>query len=197
LALPRTREGLGVVSVGQALGEAEPLDFETLGEGGSYVWRAAREFALLGELIGGVEWDEQDLLFVDLPPGAERARQYAEFLGPAATFVVVTIPSALARGVVARSVAALQRTPNALLGYVENMKGYRCPGCGDVRPLFPQSDAGLGIPLLGSLPFDPELAELCDRGGSILEHRPHGTARALGQIADRLRETLARLDALP
>ena len=41
-----------------------------------------------------------DVLLVDLPPGAGRARQYAEFLGPETAFVLVTIPTDLARGVV-------------------------------------------------------------------------------------------------
>ena len=52
-----------------------------------------------------------------------------------------------------------------MLGYVENMRGYWCDECNDVRPLFPESErVDLGIPRLGSVPFDPELAAACDRG---------------------------------
>ena len=127
---------------------------------------------------------EQDFLFVDLPPGAERTFQYAEFLGPEAAFVLVTLPTDLARGVVARSVAALSKTPNRLLGYIENMQGYYCADCRQVRPLFPDTGSvELGLPCLGSVPFDPGLA------GS--GRRSDGPARqALGEVAGRLLQAL-------
>ena len=47
-----------------------------------------------------------------------------------------------------------------LLGVVENMSGYACPGCDVVRPLF-DGDAGetlardFDVPLLAKLPFTP------------------------------------------
>ena len=72
----------------------------------------------------------------DLPPGAERTVQYADFLGPQTSFVLVTIPSEVSRGVVARSVAALSKGPNRVLGYVENMSGYYCRDCNAIKPLF-------------------------------------------------------------
>jgi hypothetical protein len=37
-------------------------------------------------------WGALDLLMFDLPPGAERTVQYAEFLGPGTSFLLVTIP---------------------------------------------------------------------------------------------------------
>ena len=72
----------------------------------------------------------------DLPPGTERTVQYADFLGPRMSFVLVTIPSDVSRGVVSRSVAALSKGPNRLLGYVENMSGYYCRDCNAIKPLF-------------------------------------------------------------
>ena len=106
-----------------------------------------REFALLGEILASFEWGALDLLLFDLPPGAERTVQYADYLGPRTSFVLVTIPSEVARGVVARSVAALAKGPNRILGYVENMSGYYCRECNAIKPLFasPEQPAqGLG-----------------------------------------------------
>ena len=118
------------------------------------------------------EWGSLDLLMFDLPPGAERTVQYADFLGPRTSFVLVTIPSEVSRGVVARSVAALSKGPNRVLGYVENMSGYYCRDCNAIKPLFVSPEAsGLAIPCLGTVPFDPELARHCDQG------LPRGTAR--------------------
>ena len=177
LSLPRNREGIGVVSLGTLLPEDEALAFPSVAAGESHVWRATREFAFLGQLLGSVAWGELDLLLVDLPPGAERTVQYAEFFGREAEFVLVTIPQALALGVVARSLAALAETPNRVLGYVENMSGYACSGCGTVRPLFPP-EAGISLDLacLGRVPFDPALAAGGPTAGSA-------AGRALDEIA--------------
>ena len=136
VALPRTRNGIGVFSMGSLIPESEALEFESAAQGESHTWRATREFALLGEILGAFEWGALDLLMFDLPPGAERTVQYADFLGPRTSFLLVTIPSEVARGVVARSVAALSKGPNRLLGYVENMSGYYCRDCNAIKPLF-------------------------------------------------------------
>ena len=113
--------------------------------------------------------------------------QYAELLGPTALFVLVTIPSDLARGVVARSLDALAKTPNRILGYVENMDGYYCSHCEQIKPLFPAShQLKLDLPCLGSVPFDPELAELCDRGGSLFDSPASASGQPVRRIAEEI-----------
>ena len=140
--------GIAVFSMGSVIPESEALDFESAAHGESHTWRATREFALLGEILRSFEWGQLDLLMFDLPPGAERTVQYADFLGPRTSFVLVTIPSEVSRGVVARSVAALSKGPNRVLGYVENMSGYYCRDCNAIKPLFVSAgDSGLGDPL--------------------------------------------------
>ncbi len=196
LVAPRRPDGIAVVSFGSLLAEAAPLAFETVSKGEQQTWRGTREFALLGQLLSAVDWGELDLLLVDLPPGAERTVQYAEYLAPLdapagratgrLAFVMVTVPSDLARGVVARSLSALEEAGGHLLGYVENMAGYLCRGCGAVRPLFPEPTVALDAPCLARLPFDPELAELCDRGwpeasDSEAAHHADDLARTLWQ----------------
>lgn len=187
LALPRRGDGIGVVSLGGPLPPGAELRFDTVSHGEQHTWRATREFALLGQLLGAVEWGEQDVLLFDLPPGAERTVQYAEYLGPETEVLVVTIPSDVAHGVVARSLAALAGTGATVLGTVENMAGYWCADCGEVRPLFPQSTADLGLPCLGRVPFDPRVAALCDRGWPPAEEPTgSGALAAVDAIAARL-----------
>jgi ATP-binding protein involved in chromosome partitioning len=192
VALPRTANGIGVFSMGSLVPESEALDFESAARGESHTWRATREFALLGEILGSFDWGELDLLLFDLPPGAERTVQYADFLEARTSFVLVTIPSQVARGVVARSVAALSKGQHRVLGYVENMSGYYCRGCDTIKPLFPSTPApgGLDIPCLGSVPFDPELARRCDLGQPLAETRDTPVGRALDAVARRLLDTL-------
>jgi ATP-binding protein involved in chromosome partitioning len=191
VALPRTSNGIGVFSMGSLLPESEALDFESVAHGESHTWRGTREFALLGEILASFEWGALDLLMFDLPPGAERTVQYADFIGPQTSFLLVTIPSDVSRGVVARSVAALARRPNRVLGYVENMSGYYCRDCNTIKPLFDSPGAAnLQVPCLGTVPFDPELTRHCDRGEpfSTVQETPVG--QALGRIAQRLLDSL-------
>ena len=203
VALPRTQNGIAVFSLGSVIPETPALEFESTAHGESHTWRATREFALLSEILGAFEWGALDLLILDLPPGAERTVQYADFLvpfdKPPVSFLLVTIPSQVARGVVARSVAALSKDPNRLLGYVENMSGYYCHDCKAVKPLFAAAEpfdraqggpAALGIPCLGTVPFDPELARHCDLGMSFEALRESAVGQALDRVAQRLLETL-------
>jgi ATP-binding protein involved in chromosome partitioning len=190
VALPRTTNGIGVFSMGSMIPESEAVEFESAAQGESQTWRATKEFAVLGEILRSFEWGELDLLMFDLPPGAERTVQYADFLGPRTSFVLVTIPSEVSRGVVARSIAALSKGSHRVLGYVENMSGYYCHDCNAVKPLFSSSERpSLGIPCLGTVPFDPELARRCDAGVPLeLPETPVG--RALDQVAQQLLDSL-------
>jgi ATP-binding protein involved in chromosome partitioning len=202
-ALPRTANGIGVFSMGSLIPESQALEFESAARGESHTWRATREFALLGEILAGFEWGELDFLMIDLPPGADRTVQYADFLapfdaappkarsqsGPRTSFLLVTIPSEVARGVVARSIAALSKNRDCLLGYVENMSGYYCRDCNEIKPLFPSAEgSSLGIPCLGTVPFDPDVARHCDEGTPTplaLGH-DHPVGRAFEEIATEL-----------
>jgi len=199
VALPRTRNGIAVFSMGSLIPESEALEFDSAAHGESHTWRATREFALLGEILRSFEWGALDLLMFDLPPGAERTVQYADFLGPRASFLLVTIPSEVARGVVARSVTALSKGPNRLLGYVENMSGYYCRDCNAIKPLFASpgpfdaaqgSPSNLRIPCLGTVPFDPELARHCDQGFPLAELPNTPVGRALDRVAQQLLDNL-------
>ncbi len=192
--VPTTRNGIGVVSMGSLVPEPRSVEFESVASGSSHTWRATKEFTFLRELLACMNWGKLDYLLVDLPPGPERIVQYAELLGPGALFVLVTVPSDLATGVVARALDALEKTPNRILGYVENMDGYYCSDCGQTKPLFPsQLHLKLDLPCLGSVPFDPHLAALCDRGGSPCE----APALASWQPVRRIAEEVCRRVAEP
>jgi ATP-binding protein involved in chromosome partitioning len=199
VAVPRTRNGIAVFSMGSMIPESEALEFESAAHGESHTWRATKEFALLGEILGAFEWGELDLLMFDLPPGAERTVQYADFLGPRTSFVLVTIPSEVSRGVVARSVAALSKGPNRVHGYVENMSGYYCRDCNAIKPLFASAEpfdaaqgkpSGLELPCLGTVPFDPELARHCDRGIPLADLPDTPVGRALDHVGQQLLDSL-------
>ena len=203
VALPRTRNGIAVFSMGSLIPESEALEFESAAHGESHTWRATREFALLGEILGSFEWGALDLLMFDLPPGAERTVQYADFLGPRTSFLLVTIPSEVARGVVARSVAALSKGPNRLLGYVENMSGYYCRDCNAIKPLFvssarPPSGTARNGHRAWRSPASGPSHSIPSWHGTAIGGSPRGTARNTrwpgpGAVAQQLLDSLESL----
>ena len=67
--------------MGSVIPESEALEFESAAHGESHTWRATKEFALLGEILGSFEWGALDLLLFDLPPGAERTVHTPIFSG--------------------------------------------------------------------------------------------------------------------
>jgi len=154
--------GVRVMSADFLLDDGKPLAWrEPPAEG--FVWRGALETGALRAFLGDVTWGALDLLLVDLPPGSDGVRDVATLVPTVAGAVAVTIPSDESRRSVSRTLRALVDGGQTLLGVIENMAGYACPGCGDVGPLFPGSAgadlaAEFGVELLGRIPFDPSAA---------------------------------------
>jgi len=62
LVVPRTASGIGVVSMGLLVPEAQALDFASVAQGDTYVWRATRDSRCFGDLLAGVELGALDYL---------------------------------------------------------------------------------------------------------------------------------------
>jgi hypothetical protein len=71
--------------------------------------------------------------------------------------------------VVRKAARMAQQMQTPMLGLIENMSYFECPDNGKRYEVFGPSHAEetartIGVPLLGRLPIDPEIAELCDAG---------------------------------
>jgi Mrp family chromosome partitioning ATPase len=116
-----------------------------------------------------VLWGALDYLVVDLPPGTADAPLTVMQSLPLSGVVLVTSPQDLAGMVVRKAAQMAQHMKVPILGLVENMSYFVCPQCGEQIEVFGPSQAmrtamQLGVPLLGRLPLDPELARRCDAG---------------------------------
>jgi ATP-binding protein involved in chromosome partitioning len=88
--------------------------------------------------------------------------------------IIVTTPQDLALMVVNKAInmaktLSEQLAPVKLLGLVENMSYAVCPHCGEKLEIFGHSKGAeaakkAGIPYLGAVPIDPEIARLGDEG---------------------------------
>jgi len=83
--------------------------------------------------------------------------------------IVVSSPQDLAAMIVAKAVNMAKKMEAPIMGLVENMSYFQCPGCGEKIEIFGQSNGSklatqLDIPYLGGVPLDPEIARLSDEG---------------------------------
>lgn len=133
------------------------------------IWRGPLIGGAIKQFWGDVLWGDLDVLVVDLPPGTSDASLTVMQSIPLNGVVLVTSPQDLA-GMVVRKAARMAWHLNVpIVGLVENMSYVVCPKCGEKIEVFGPSQAmstamQLGVPLLGRLPLDPELARRCDAG---------------------------------
>jgi ATP-binding protein involved in chromosome partitioning len=145
--------GLKVMSVGFLLAEGQALTMP------------AAMVELVGrQLIQDVRWGELDYLIVDLPPGTADLQQQLFSNVELAGAIVVVGPQDAAHLDARKVLAMLREAGVAVLGAVENMRGLRCPHCGELVDVFPPVAHDRSIlrelPLLGTVPLDPAFARL-------------------------------------
>jgi Mrp family chromosome partitioning ATPase len=152
------------------------------------VWRGPLIGRTIQQFWGDVLWGTMDYLVVDLPPGTSDASLTVMQSLPLSGVVLVTSPQDLAGMVVRKAAQMAQHMKVPILGLVENMSYFVCPDTGKHYDIFGPSHAEemstrLGVPFLGRLPIDPEIARLCDAGR--IEDYP---AEAFVSIAQHLAE---------
>jgi Mrp family chromosome partitioning ATPase len=133
------------------------------------VWRGPLISRAIEQFWRDILWGDLDFLIVDLPPGTADAALTVMQSLPLDGIVLVTSPQDLAGMVVRKAANMAIQLGIRIIGLVENMSHVICPECGTQINVFGKSRADqtvrqIGIPLLGHLPFDHRIAELCDQG---------------------------------
>lgn len=158
----------------------------------TFLWQSSMETTALREFLGDVDWDDADVLLIDVPPGTDKIQRLLELVPGIPLVLLVSTPSEMSRAVVARSARLLRESSAAEIALVENMSGYVCPECGHEHDVFPGDGVhrlaeASGIPVWARIPFDPTLGRETDLG-----HPPAATGgerpavRALGELAARV-----------
>jgi ATP-binding protein involved in chromosome partitioning len=188
--------GVAVMSMELLLPEGAPLAWHGPGTDG-FVWEGAEERRALREFLSDVQWGALDWLVIDLPPGTRAMIDLFELVPALGGLVAVTLPAGAARASAERALNLAKKRSIPVLGVVENMAGYSCPGCGELRPLFPGEggrdlSVAHGAELLGRVPFDPEAAVLADRGQMVSLLADTACGHAMRSLVDRLVSTVER-----
>lgn len=133
------------------------------------VWRGPVIAGTVKQFWTDVVWGEVDYMFIDMPPGTGDVPLTVFQSIPVDGIVIVTSPQDLVSMIVKKAckMAKLMNVP--IVGIVENMSYLVCPDCGKKIEIFGKSKleevaAETGLPILGRMPIDPNLAALCDEG---------------------------------
>jgi Mrp family chromosome partitioning ATPase len=155
----QTRSGIRVISINLLLPN----------EDDAVIWRGPLISGAIKQFWADVFWGDLDFLVLDLPPGTSDASLTVLQSIPLSGILLVTSPQGLAGMVVRKSAQMAEKLSVPILGLVENMSYVTCPHCGTRTDVFgpsqaEQTAAMLGVPLLGRLPLDADLAVRCDSG---------------------------------
>ena len=138
-------------------------------EDDAVIWRGPLLSKAITQFWEDVLWGKLDYLIVDLPPGTADASLTVMQTLPITGVIIVFTPQDLATMIVRKAVNMTQHMNKPILGVVENMSYLYIPEIDKRIELFGKSKGEsmaqtARAPLLGRLPIDPELAQLCDEG---------------------------------
>ena len=174
---PKSSTGISVMSINLLLQQEDM----------AVIWRGPLVSGAIKQFWGDIFWGTLDYLVVDLPPGTSDASLTVMQSLPISGIVLVTSPQDLAGMVVRKAANMARQMETPILGLIENMSYFECPDTGKRYDIFGPSHADavaaqIGVPLLGRLPIDPEIARLSD-AGRIEEYAADGFADIARELA--------------
>jgi Mrp family chromosome partitioning ATPase len=156
---PQSETGIRIMSINLLLEQEDQ----------AVIWRGPLVSGAIKQFWGDIFWGTLDYLVVDLPPGTSDASLTVMQSLPMSGIVLVSSPQDLAGMVVRKAANMARQMHTPILGLIENMSYFECPDTGKRYELFGPSHGEetarhIGVPFLGRLPIDPEIARLCDAG---------------------------------
>jgi len=180
---PIDKDGMPVMSMGFLVPKDEAV-----------IWR--------GPMLHGAvtHWGDLDYLIIDMPPGTGDIALTLSQLLPLTGAVIVCTPQDVALLDAVKAIAMFRKVRIPVLGLVENMSGFVCPGCGQQHDIFGRGGARqraeeLVVPFLGDIPIQLLIREYGDEGRSDANFDDPAIAARLEGICYRLVKNLAHATA--
>ena len=183
-------ESFGVKTVSMEMFKPERSD--------AIAYRGPLLHRVLEQLLSDAYWGDLDILYIDLPPGTGDLAISLGQLVPSSEIIVVTTPQIAAAEVAERAGRIAHQIHQRVIGVIENMSAYPCQKCGELTSLFGEGGGeetsrrltqliGADVPLLGKIPFSPELREGGDAGAPVVISAPDSpSAQAINAIVSSL-----------
>lgn len=150
---------------------------------------------LIKQFINNIDWGELDYLLIDFPPGTGDIQltlcQQALLKG----VILVTTPQEVSLLDVRKALSLFDQFKAPILGVVENMSYFQYPGLDKKIAIFGQGGGQRladesDIPLLATLPLDPELNASNELGMTYAPPMPTTTSKAFLQLAVDIKKLL-------
>ena len=177
-----TESGLKLISVNLMLDNPEMPT----------IWRGPIINNLIRQLYTDVDWGDIDYLLIDLPPGTGDAPLTVFQSLPLSGIVLVSTPQDLSKMIVSKSANMAKMLKISVLGLIENMSYLNCKHCGEKNFILGESKSEefaerLGTELIARLPFETDIAELCD-AGKIEEYQNKEISNTVEKIKSTIKE---------
>ncbi|TID21207.1 hypothetical protein CANINC_003487 [Pichia inconspicua] len=177
------------------------IQFMLPNEDAAIIWRGAKKTALIKQFLKDVDWGSLDYLVIDTPPGTtDEHLSVTTYMKEAGIdgALVVTTPQEVALLDVRKEIDFCRKAGIKILGLVENMSGFVCPGCHKESQIFKPTTGGgeklandLNIKFLGSVPLDPRIGKCCDNGECFFDIYPDSPASdAILNVVESLRDEI-------
>ncbi len=150
--------GMPMISIGCLIDPGQPM-----------VWRGPMVTQALNQLLFQTNWKDLDYLIIDMPPGTGDIQLTLGQKVPVSGAIIVTTPQDIALADAVRGLHMFEKVNIPVLGLIENMSSFVCPGCGENTPLFGTGGGAAAaeennLALLGQLPLDIRIREETDAG---------------------------------
>ena len=183
--VPLSAWGLQAMSIGFLVDEDAPT-----------IWRGPMVMSAVQQMLRDVAWEGLDVLVIDMPPGTGDAQLTLSQRADLAGAVIVSTPQDLALIDARKGLNMFRRVNVPVLGIIENMSYFVCPGCGETSDIFGTGGAKaeaerLGLPFLGGIPLDMEIRATSDAGTPIVSSQPDSPhAQSYLKIAETVSKQL-------
>ena len=160
------------------------------------IWRGPLKMHAIRQFLSDVNWGSLDYLVIDLPPGTgDEPLSVAQLIKNVDGAVIVTTPQEMSLLDVRKAVKFSQVVGVPVIGIIENMSGMVCPYCGKEIQIFKKGGGEraareMGVPFLGSVPFDPRVVEDADEGVPFILRRESKVREAFEHIVNKIRNSV-------
>ena len=191
--VPIEKYGIKMISIG-FLAPAE----------GAVVWRGPMASSALRQFIGYWKWDELDYLLIDMPPGTSDIHLTLVQTVPVTGVIIVTTPQKVALADASKGLSMFQQPQInvPILGVVENMAYFTPEELPDNKYYIFGKNGGQDLakqfntPFLGEIPLVKSISDAGDLGKPVILEDDHAMGAAFLEIAERVAQQVAILNAV-
>ena len=171
--IPVVAHGIQTMSISYLIDEDTPM-----------VWRGPMVSSALQQLLMQTQWDDLDLLLIDMPPGTGDIQLTLSQKVPVDGAIVVTTPQDIALLDAKKGIEMFLKVDIPVLGIIENMSMHICSNCGHVDPIFGEGGGNkmadqYQTTLLGQLPLAMPIRVQADSGTPIVIAEPESEYASL------------------